>query len=72
MKNFLYQKLQFSMSRLHENTSALKSEHPALQKMKFINFFHFCPLGSGYGSRNSIESGSGSTALANIVLDFSQ
>jgi hypothetical protein len=27
------------MSTLQENPSALKREHPALQKMKFINFF---------------------------------
>ncbi len=33
--------------KLNENPSALKTEHPALQKMKCINFFstlvgHFC------------------------------
>jgi hypothetical protein len=27
------------MSKLQEKTSALKREHPALQKMKVINFF---------------------------------
>ncbi len=27
------------MSKLQEKTSALKREQPALQKMKFINFF---------------------------------
>ncbi len=27
------------MSKLHEKPSALKREYPALQKMKFINFF---------------------------------
>jgi hypothetical protein len=27
------------MSKLQEKPSALKREHPALQKMKFINFF---------------------------------
>jgi hypothetical protein len=27
------------MSKLQENPSALKREHPALQKIKFINFF---------------------------------
>jgi hypothetical protein len=26
------------MSKLHEKPSALKSEHPALQNMKFMNF----------------------------------
>ncbi len=35
------------MSKLQEKTSALKREHPALQNMKFINFFYFvgnfCP-----------------------------
>ncbi len=41
----------------------LKRKHRPLRKMKFINFFyiflgHFCPLGSGYGSRDPIESGS--------------
>jgi hypothetical protein len=29
------------MSKLHEKPSALKREHPALQKRKFINFFLF-------------------------------
>ncbi len=44
--------------------SSLKREHPALQKMIFINFSmfegHFCPpgFGSGYGSRDPVESGS--------------
>jgi hypothetical protein len=51
------------MSKLQEKPSVLKREYPALQKMKFINFFsmfvgHFCPSGSGYGSRDPIESGS--------------
>jgi hypothetical protein len=40
------------MSKLQEKPSALKREHPALQKMKFIykKFYvvgHFCPPGSG-------------------------
>ncbi len=49
------------MSTLQEKPSALKREHPALQKLKFINFFmfvgHFCPPGPGHGSRDTIESG---------------
>jgi hypothetical protein len=48
------------MSTLQEKPSALKREHPALQKMKLVNFFkffgHFCPPGSG--SRGPVESGS--------------
>jgi hypothetical protein len=28
-------------SKLHEKPSALKREHPALQKMTFLNFFLF-------------------------------
>jgi hypothetical protein len=40
------------MSKLQEKPSDLKGAQPALQKMKFINWFlffwdHFCPLGSG-------------------------
>ncbi len=53
------------MSKLQAKPSALKREHPGLQKMNFINFFLclwviFCPpgSGSGYGSRDRIESGS--------------
>jgi hypothetical protein len=47
-----------------EKPSALKREHLALQKIKFILLFsisvgHFCPPGSGSGC----ESGSGSTTL---------
>ncbi len=30
------------MSKLQEKPSALKREHPALQKMKVINFFYVC------------------------------
>ncbi len=49
--------------KLNENPSALKTEHPALQKMKVINLFsmfvgHFCPP----GSRNPIDSGSNQNA----------
>jgi hypothetical protein len=40
---FLYllfnKKNNLRMSKLQEKPSALKREHPALQKMKFINFF---------------------------------
>ncbi len=53
------------LSESQEKPSALKGEHPAYKKIKFINFFsifvsHFCPpgSGSGYGSRDSDESGS--------------
>ncbi len=76
-KSFFYKKfaIYFSLSlhkgRPHsykEKTSALKREHSALQKMKFINFFqflgHFCSPGSesgfrtGFGYRDPIQSGS--------------
>ncbi len=60
--------LRVLMSKLQEKPSALKREHRALQKMKFINFFYVCvswlgsgsdcESGSGYGSRDPIESGS--------------
>jgi hypothetical protein len=33
------------MLELEEKPSALKKEHPALHKMKFVD--HFCPPGSG-------------------------
>ncbi len=60
------------MSKLLGKPLALKREHQALQKMKYINFFLCmwvifalldpdCEPGSGYGSRDPIESGS--TAL---------
>ncbi len=43
--------------KLQEKPSALKREHPALQKMKILFFFgvlgHFCPPGSGSGSNSS-------------------
>jgi hypothetical protein len=59
-------------SKLKEKLSALKRENPALQNMKFINFFiifvgHFLPiwirfwipnLDSASGSTDPIESGS--------------
>jgi hypothetical protein len=54
-----------------EKPSALKREHLAFQKMKFINFFLYlwvifalldpdpdCESGSGYASKDPIESGS--------------
>jgi hypothetical protein len=64
------------MSKLEEKPSALKREHPAIQKIKFINFF-LClwvisarPPGqdceSGDGSRDPTESGS--TALMEAVM----
>ncbi len=50
--------------------SALKREHPALQKMDFLKLFSIfafldphCESGSGYGSRDPIESGSNLTTL---------
>jgi hypothetical protein len=48
------------MTKLQEKPSALKREHPALKKIKFINFFLYLWefLSSGYGSRDPIESGS--------------
>jgi hypothetical protein len=57
------------MSKQQEKPSALKREHAALQEMKIINFFLclwviFALLdpdresGSGYRSRDPIESGS--------------
>ncbi len=61
---FLNKKLKFSYpyrppyrtSKLQQKPSPLKREHPALQNMKFINFFLsffvglFCPPGFGSGS----------------------
>jgi hypothetical protein len=52
-------------SKLLKKPSALKREHPALQNMKFLNFFstfvgNFCPPGSGSESTDPIESGSNS------------
>jgi hypothetical protein len=49
------------MSKLQDKPSALRREHPALQKMKFINFFYVC--GSFLSSWIRIQSGSGPTAL---------
>jgi|688.fasta_scaffold2098858_1 hypothetical protein len=44
------------MSKLQEKPSTLKKEHPAIQNLKFHNFFsifvgNFCPPGSGPGFR---------------------
>jgi hypothetical protein len=64
----------YFMSKLQKKPSALKREQPALHKMNFFFFFstfvgHFCPPGSGSGSRDPIESGygSGSTTLIAIT-----
>jgi hypothetical protein len=56
------------MYKLQEKPSAVKREHPALQKILWVIFALLdpdpdCESGSGYGSRDPIESGSGSTAL---------
>ncbi len=67
--NLLAPWLPYRTSKLQEKPLAFKIEHPALQKIKFINFFsifmgHFCPpvseSGSGWESwsRDPIESGS--------------
>ncbi len=61
--SFFDQKLQFTYVQATGEAFSLKIEHPALQKMQFILFSMFvgpfCPpgSGSGYGSRNPIESG---------------
>jgi hypothetical protein len=44
-------------SKLQEKPSALKREHPALQNMKFLNFFLLLWVIIGYGSRDPIEFG---------------
>ncbi len=50
------------MSKLQEKTSALRREHPALQKIEFIYFSmfvgHFFRPGSGNGPRDPVKSGS--------------
>ncbi len=67
--NLLISRPLWRMSKLQENPSAIKREHPALQKWDLLTFSyfegHFCPPGSGsgapieYGSiRATIESGS--------------
>jgi hypothetical protein len=50
------------MSKLHEKSSAFRTEYPALQEMKFMNFFYVC------GSFLPPESGSRSTALLSISV----
>jgi hypothetical protein len=39
--NLLVHGSPYRTSKLQEKPLALKTEHPALKKMKFINFFHF-------------------------------
>jgi hypothetical protein len=69
--------------KLQEKPSAFEREHPALQKMKLINFFLFlwvifalmdldtgCESGSKYRSRDPIESGS-TTLLSIHTVVFS-
>jgi hypothetical protein len=52
------------MSKLQEKPSALKREHQALKKIKWVIFGFLYPdldpncILSGYGSRDPIESGS--------------
>jgi hypothetical protein len=64
--------------KIQVKLSTLKREHPALQKLKFINCFLFLGVifvlldpksGSGYRSGDPIESGYGSisTTLYNCV-----
>ncbi len=51
-----WSKFENKFTATGEAFSPQKREHPALQNMKFLNFFvgHFCPLGSG--STDLIES----------------
>jgi hypothetical protein len=68
-------------SKLQKNPSALKREHPALQNMKFLNFFlllweifalldPYPDSESGYGSTDLIESVSGSeTLIESMIID---
>jgi hypothetical protein len=39
---FFIKNYSLLMSKLQEKPSALKKENPALQKIKFINFFYVC------------------------------
>ncbi len=60
-------------SKLQQKPSALQGEHPALQNMKLFYLFsffvgHFCPPGSGFGSTDLTESGSGSETLVNSIV----
>ncbi len=67
------------MSKLQENPSAFKKEHPALQNIKFLYFSNLIGLfalldpdsESGSVSTDLIESGSGSeTLLRQTELSF--
>jgi hypothetical protein len=74
--SFLIKYFNLLMSKLQEKPSALKREHPALQKMSFTNFFLclwviFAP-GSEYGSRNPIESGSWDPEYSTTFEDCSR
>ncbi len=56
------------MSKIHKKPSALNREHPALKKCSWVIFALLdpdpdCEAGSRYGSMDTIQSGSGSTAL---------
>jgi hypothetical protein len=53
------------MSKLQDKLSALKKNHPAVQKIKLFSMFvgHFCPPGSGYRDLHESGYGSGYTAL---------
>jgi hypothetical protein len=42
LKSFLIKYWNLLRSKLQEQPSDLKKEHPALQTMKFINFFYVC------------------------------
>jgi hypothetical protein len=60
---FLIKNCNLRMSKLQEKPAALKREHLALFFSMFVG--HFCPpgSGSGYESRDPIESGSEPTLL---------
>jgi hypothetical protein len=58
--NLLILRPSYRTSKLQEKPSALKRDHPALQKMKLINCFLF--IGSFY------PPGSGSSTLDNTVV----
>jgi hypothetical protein len=59
------------MSKLHEKPAALKREHPALKKRNLLTFLYLwiifalldpdpdCKSGSGYGSRDPLNSDPG-------------
>jgi hypothetical protein len=87
-KNLMDQKLHFFLitgppwtSKLQKKTSAIKREYPALQSMKFLNFFLFLWVifalypdqdsESGSRTTNLIESGSGFETLPQGALNFS-